>query len=246
MEISIGLGVTGIGIEAFFASPIESLYIPNQVVSIEAGAFDSCENLTGVEFGTGISYIGNYAFAFSPLLSSIIFNGNAPELGDDVFIHINEDAVVYYKEDASGFGETFGGIETFCLREYYFYNSGDKAIISSYGGEGGHIVIPDTLGGLEVYGIGSGAFANESGINTVEVNSGIRYIGDYAFSGCSLTGIVFNTSYMNIETGIDIFNGITSGSRVYFYSGIGRPPYYGSCSWNQWGIPTLGFTGGLW
>lgn len=56
--------------------------------------------------------IGDWAFVSCTSLTGITFRGNAPTLGDDVFLEVNANAKVFIYEGASGFspeGGKFGG-----------------------------------------------------------------------------------------------------------------------------------------
>ena len=48
--------------QAFLNSTIEKIVIPNSVVTIEKHAFDGCQNLKSVTFGTGLKLIGEHIF----------------------------------------------------------------------------------------------------------------------------------------------------------------------------------------
>ena len=63
------------------------LHVPKEVKSIQDGAFKDCTSL-----------------------KTIYFEGDAPNLGLDVFKNVQ--ATVYYRKETKGWGKTFGGLYT--------------------------------------------------------------------------------------------------------------------------------------
>jgi hypothetical protein len=69
--------------------------IPDSVTSIENGAFFGCSSLKRITFG-----------------------GDAPKLyGTKVFSKVSDNAKVFINPDATGFGETFGGLPVIILKK---------------------------------------------------------------------------------------------------------------------------------
>ena len=80
----------------------------------------------------------------------------------------------------------------------------NEASITGYVGDGGELVIPDTLGGYKVTSIRLYAFSNCSGLTgDLVIPDGITSIGNYAFSDCSgFTGnLVIPNSVVSIGNG---------------------------------------------
>jgi hypothetical protein len=75
----------------------------------------------------------------------------------------------------------------------YTYTTNNGAItITGYTGPGGAVTIPDTINGLPVTAIGSGAFQNCASLTSVTIPASVTNIADSAFAGCSsLTGVYF-------------------------------------------------------
>ncbi len=65
------LTVKSIGANAFYASTITEVTIPNTVTNIGARAFDSCAHLTKATISSGVKNIGYYAFGKCTSLSSV-------------------------------------------------------------------------------------------------------------------------------------------------------------------------------
>ena len=61
---------------------------------------------------------------------------------------------------------------------------GNGVVITKYKGAGGAVVIPATIGGKAVTGIGSYAFYFRDSLTSVTIPDGVTTIGMSAFSGC--------------------------------------------------------------
>ena len=70
--------------------------IPNSVTTIEASAFEFCENLTSVIIPTSVTTIGNYAFSDCRELTTIAISEGVTTIGEYVFgDYFLEDAIIY-------------------------------------------------------------------------------------------------------------------------------------------------------
>ena len=117
-SVTIGNGVTSIGAAAFInCRSLLSVMIPERVFSIGMNAFNNCSSLKSVTISDSIKRIGNYAFLECKSLKSITFEGNAPTLGRNVFKMVSKDARIFFNPDATGFGETFGGLPVQILKK---------------------------------------------------------------------------------------------------------------------------------
>ncbi len=84
--------------------------------------------------------------------------------------------------------------------DYTYTVSDGKATIDKYNGNGGDIIIPDTLGGYPVITIGYAAFYSCSSLTSVVIPNGVTTIGETAFQDCtSLTSIDIPDSVTTIE-----------------------------------------------
>ena len=59
-----------------------------------------------------------------------------------------------------------------------------SAVLLSYEGDGGAVVLPDRFGALPLRRIGDGAFRDCGAVTAVTVPEGVTSLGDYAFYGC--------------------------------------------------------------
>ena len=79
-------GITSIGESAFSACwVLESITIPNSVTSIGRSAFWNCDSLESLTIPQSVRAIGQHAFADCDSLRTIYFEGDAPEIGAEVF-----------------------------------------------------------------------------------------------------------------------------------------------------------------
>ena len=75
-----------IGQSAFRDTGLENIIFPNSLVDIGTTAFESCNNLTSIVFGTSISNISDEAFFMCSSLDEITFTSQyPPTFGSDVF-----------------------------------------------------------------------------------------------------------------------------------------------------------------
>jgi len=94
-SVEIPDSVTNIGHFAFINNSLTSVEIPASVTSIGSGAFGT-NSLTSIIIGSSVSTIGDSAFEQNENLASVTSNApTAPTLGDDVFLDISNDAILY-------------------------------------------------------------------------------------------------------------------------------------------------------
>ncbi len=156
-----GYPVTGIGESAFHDIPgLTGVAVPSGVTAIGDGAFANC---------TSLSYaILPGAFKDDPALGGI-FSG-CPAYPDDIeFLDIDiVDGLIWVYTVVDGKAVLGDG-------------DGGQAIPQDTAGD---LVIPATLGGCPVTGIGDYAFEGCGYLTGVTIPSGVKAIGDGAFSDC--------------------------------------------------------------
>ena len=67
----------------------------------------------------------------------------------------------------------------------YTVSSDNTATITGYSGTDTELVIPDTLGGYPVTGIGESAFSNNTKVTFIRLPANLVTLGGYAFTGCN-------------------------------------------------------------
>ena len=105
--------VTNIGPTAFWECRLTNIFLGNGLVTIGTSAFADCSALTDITLPSSLVAIGSGAFTDCRNLTTINFQGNAPNSGGDVELFVNDwGATVYYLPGTTGWGSTFGGIRT--------------------------------------------------------------------------------------------------------------------------------------
>jgi hypothetical protein len=240
-SVTIPNSVTSIGEGAFAGcGSLSSVLIPNSVTSIGDGAFVWCINLSSVSIGNSVTNIGDQAFAWCTSLTEIVFQGNAPGLGWDVF-YADIIATVYYLPGATGWDTTFGGCPTALWIPYTDTTDNDMVTIKGYTGFGGDVVVPDTINGLPVTGIGDYAFYDCDSLSSVTIPNSVTSIGDDAFAWCtSLTNVIIpdnvtsigdSAFYFCVSLGsVTIGNSVTSIGDTAFYDCWSLTGVYFKCN----------------
>jgi hypothetical protein len=267
-SIAIPNSVTSIGDSAFSGcTSLTSIAIPSSVTSIGDSAFSGCTGLTSVTIGTNLTSIGDFAFGSCTELSSVCFQGNnAPSLGGTNVFHGDNNASAYYLLGSTGWGPTFGGIQTSLWSPqvpcFYLITNG-TITITKYIGSGTAVTIPDTINSLRVTTIGANAFSGCSGLTNVTIGTNVTNIGNSAFYECtSLTSVTIPNSVTTIGgdafggcgrlTGVTIGDSVTSiGDGAFGYcpnltsitigtnvTNIGRSAFYECTSLTSVTIPS--------
>ena len=85
-KVIVESGVTGIGSYAFEnCKNLSSVEIGNTVQKIGEGAFSNCLALKSVTIPSSVDTIAYGAFWWCPDLDTVYFEGNAPEMGEEIF-----------------------------------------------------------------------------------------------------------------------------------------------------------------
>ena len=127
-----------------------------------------------------------------------------------VFDEVPAGAKIHIQPNATGFGETFGGIEV--IPPPYTYSIiGDTVTITDWdAAASGALVIPSTIEGKPVTSIGEYAFFGCSGLTSVTIGNSVTSIGELAFYDCTeLTSVTIPDSGTSIGEGA--FSDCSSG-----------------------------------
>ena len=102
--------------------------------------------------------------------------------------------------------------------DFTYSVTGTEAAITGYTGSGGNVVVPDTIDGYKITGIGSSAFANNTLITSVTLGKNIKEIRNNAFSSCtnleSVTMSYNSTVEYTASIGASVFLDCTSLAKV--------------------------------
>lgn len=166
--------LTSIGDDAFAASGITDITLPESVTSIGDSAFNSCQ-IKSITFPDGITEIGDSAFAFCENLKTVIFGENSiiETMGEKVFHTCRKlTDVTLPKSLLNISSEMLTGCSSLT-----------------------NIIVPDN-----VKSIGTKAFSS-AGLKSITFgeNSQLVSIDDYAFKGCeNLNHIAIPSSVTSI------------------------------------------------
>ena len=158
-----GKPVTMIG-ERAFAGASESLstvILPSTLVTIKRRAFANCDGLSGtLVIPRSVRSIEDLAFGISNNLGRIVFEGDAPQLGEWALSNTG----ITYNSGSEGFTTPeWNGYPCFPRDKvsggFEFLESEDSITITWYSGKDGRVVIPDFIDGKPVTTIGERAFA---------------------------------------------------------------------------------------
>ena len=186
------LPIVWIGDNAFKDHNVSEITIPSSVMGIGKNAFMNTA-LTSVSLPEKLYYIGDDAFTDSENLATVTFNSEVSQFGATIFKNTVYEGNMPSDEDGFIFFEVAG------LNIY------------GYKGTKASIVTPSTA-----RNIAGGAFKDNATIKEVVLNSGIRYVGDYAFEGSAIESVVLGKFFSSMGKGI--FKDCTALTSVSFAS----------------------------
>lgn len=186
---------------------LERFLFPKSVASFTIGvsAFDGCEKMGFIFFSTSVTSVGTYAFRGCT-------NGKAYFAGDipsgysstglwDYTYNSNETANFYLTIVATDVGD-MGYNSGF----YYIVNTGGTITIYYYDGSSSSdtagsvdLVIPGTLDGRTVIGIGQYVFKDHTELKTITFPNSLTTLAIGCFEGCTnVTAVNFGTGLLTI------------------------------------------------
>ena len=207
-SITIPNSVTSIGKFSFAYNQLTSVTIPSGAKYIGEGAFRS-NKITGITISDGVISIGAWAF-YKNELTSVAISNSVSSIGEEAFglndlteFVLPTLTVTGFVDWIDGNGNHYaGGASVTDLSTNYRANfpyvltdadvemDANGYIIScSYSFEASMITIPDMLDGYTVKGIGDDfeSLFYEKAITSIQLPSGLEYIGYSAFSHNLLT-----------------------------------------------------------
>ena len=222
--------------EAFAgAHRIVSLDVPENVVAIGARAFKGCTRLES------ISFKGNAPAADSSIIqganANLVFHKKSNSTGWSTPPWSGLNLLDSESDQASGIISTSFGQVIWRYRvrqgEVEIYNNGSAAVPTSttqtysYDEEhntwvgNGRLIVPSSLDGYPVTGIGDGAFTKCAALTEIELPSTIKHIGNRPFSESSITALSLPDSLRVLDgnplSGCDTILSITiSPDNSYF------------------------------
>lgn len=181
--------------------------------AIRAYAFAGNKKLTGVTLPASLTKVENRIFADCADALKVVLRANV----NSGFV-TEWNCKGYTGEETYSYTFAVDGEEN----GYTYTVSDGKAYIFEYEGSGGDIVVPRTLGGYPVCGIGGRAFSGTN-IKSVTVHSGIEYAANEAFAFCqSLVSVEFEGEATTLGAGI--FAGCSALKSVILPSALASIP----------------------
>ena len=229
---------------AFAGSGVDEVVCMGENYRVSNGALYYEHELVFVLADTGGDYevfegttaIRAYAFAGNKKLTGVTLPASLTTVGRRIFADCNDTLKVVLRANVnSGFlpewnCKGYTGTETYLYtfadvaeeNGYTYTVSDGKAYIFEYEGSGGDIVVPRTLGGYPVCGIGGRAF-HGTNITSVTVHRGIEYAANEAFAFCqSLVSVEFEGEATTLGAGI--FAGCSALKSVILPSALASIP----------------------
>lgn len=222
--------VTSIGVSSFSScKKAVTLKLSNSLADIAENAFYRCESIVDVTIGTNVKQIGAYAFGNCMAITAIDIPDNVESIDSYAFSYCNNLETVTL-------GKGLREIGAYAFYETKLYNEApdvvyiDNWIVDCKNSE----ITQDTLDSLikrETVGIAAETFVSCTKIGSVKLPN-VKFIGDYAFWGCTLLRGYPDTTFSNeLEIiGSDAFVGCLLLDRFNFgtvLTSIGAYAFHG-------------------
>lgn len=197
---TVNSATTKINILAFAkAINLTEISLDKGVTAIEASAFDSCSNLTKVNFngtaeewslvtvGSGNESLLNATFTFAggiehihTYTSSVVKEATCTETGTNFY---ECECGRSYTETVAARGHNFtNNVCSICsVKEFILATDGVNAKITGYNGAATALVIPETVEGYKIIAVGDGAFEGKEQIVSITIPDSVKEIGSCAF-----------------------------------------------------------------
>ena len=229
-------GLIFIGANSFSGSVIETIELPETVISIGDMAFSSCRNLKELRLPASIQQIGAYAFAdagltYLVLPAAVDIDATALKNVPLEYVRVSDDATdeqIKALDDRIWFPwyaplvreseeSSFAAMPDEAT-DASLFEMDEEGNIAAYLGEEKDVVIPGVIGETRVSGILPEVFAG-SQIESVTIPETVHQVGNGAFRDClQLKEVV---CYGPLETtGRETFKGCAALNTVQFMNGV--------------------------
>lgn len=194
IEVNIPESVREIGNAAFaYCESLQRVVINGNVISYGDGAYEGCKKLTEIISENSPMYVGKDCFKDTIMLSKMCI----------------ENGVKYYKNVAVSYEDNDNYVEV---------KEGTRAIADNFLGVKARMVQEVSIP-ISIKYIGRAAFEGAVNLRTLELPSGLVYIGEYAFSGChSLDDVSIPMNVTEIKEGV--FASCINLKKIKFGDGV--------------------------
>lgn len=173
---------------------VTELVIPEGITEIKKCAFEGCSSLTSITIPDGVTSIGNYAFSGCSSLTSVSIPDSVTSIGSSAFYNCSSLTSITIPDSVTSIG--YSAFYKCNSLNYNIYDSGKYL-----GNESNkYVVLMDTT---------------STDITSFDFASGVKFIYDSAFSGCSsLTSVTIPNSVTSI--GGSAFSGCSALKDIYY------------------------------
>lgn len=222
----ITYSVTSVGFEAFqWASSLQSVTLPNSVLTIQERAFNNCRALQTVNLSSSLTSIGREAFADCQAMASIALPSSLQTIEENAFQYCKALTAIVIPNSVTSMGMN---VFAECDKLVSVSLSNSLSKISDRCFERcirlSSVSIPSS-----VTEIGSGAFNDCSELTDISIPDGVITIKGEAFARCSsLTSVILPNSVTSLGwyvfsectnlTSVTLPNLITSLPYRFFYN----------------------------
>jgi len=180
-KVTIGKSLQTIAPSAFYQSPnLTEIVFPENgaLTRIGNSAFGKCTSLQSVTVPEGVVSIDGYAFTDDTALESVDLPDSLRELGIYAFGHRNQ-GITKIVADQFNRGEDFAYVDGWlaCVSSSYFPKAEEGETIPA-------VAVKANQFRSDAIGIADSAFRGSTNLAAVELPANIKYIGDAAFYSC--------------------------------------------------------------
>lgn len=193
---------------------LSSITIPDSVTTIEASAFETCDTMTHIVIPDNVTTIGEQAFTGCGRLMHVTFGSSVKTIADDAFLAC--DHIVQIR-DKTPIGDRYllqenkyGGASQY-TKQVYSHSEGNKLTIDDNGfvlydnnvlvdyfGNQTDLVLPSQVTEIFRQGLYHPVKYNVA-IASVTLPSGLKVIGEWAFTSTKITSITIPDSVEYIK-----------------------------------------------
>ena len=189
-----GKKVTVLGDKAFDNCTFTELYIPNGITSIGKNTFEDCDSIKSVTIPGSVETIGDYAFSGCGALATVTVSEGVTRICDYAFNFCTKLSSVSLPDSLNRVG-----LKAFYSTAIVKSQTTPVKYVDGWAVQCDSGLTSATVSGA--VGIADNAFtSSKKTLEKVVINAGVKSIGSFAFSGCSLLNEVA------LPAGLEVIN----------------------------------------